>query len=202
VLFEGMILDGRNRYEACMKTMRDPVFKQYEGNDPLGYVVSLNLHRRHLSGSQRAMITAKLATLKDGQRKSAAQICAPSQQEAAKLLNVSRRSVQHARKVLDEGTPELIAAVERGEIAVSAAVNTIRNEAEGKRKSTPTLIESEQTWFLKALERSAEIFPDARKILFLKHWDGAALEQAQNYIRILVHRLDLIRSFLPEGGAE
>lgn len=50
-----------------------------------------------------------------------AQICAKSQAEAAELLNVSRRSVQSARKVLNEGIPELIEAVEQGEIAVSKA---------------------------------------------------------------------------------
>lgn len=74
----------------------------YEGKDPVAHVLSLNLHRRHLSESQRAMVAAKLATLKTGEKKSNAQICAPTQEEAAKQLQVSRRSVQAAKKVLKE----------------------------------------------------------------------------------------------------
>jgi hypothetical protein len=51
-----------------------------------------------------------------------AQICAPvTQAEAAKLLNVSRRSVQHAAVVIKDGVPELQAAVESGNVAVSTA---------------------------------------------------------------------------------
>ena len=76
------------------------------------------------SESQRAMVGARIATLKDGQKKSDAtrgQNCPPSQDEAAASVKVSPRSVKSARAVLDSGTPELIEAVERDEIAVSAA---------------------------------------------------------------------------------
>lgn len=66
--------------------------------------------------SQRAMVAAKLARLLKGANQHA-QICAPSQSEAAILVNVSRRSVQMAREVLNDGVPELVEQVERGEIA-------------------------------------------------------------------------------------
>src|ERR1700686_3667801 len=62
VLYEGQILDGRNRYEAC-KIVGLPVEKfisRYEESDPLGYVISANLRRRHLEAGARAMIAEKL----------------------------------------------------------------------------------------------------------------------------------------------
>lgn len=65
------------------------------GDNPLAYVISSNLQRRHMSDSQRAMSAAKLANLGEGRPKTA-QICAVSQDDAAKLLGVSRSAVQRA----------------------------------------------------------------------------------------------------------
>jgi N6-adenosine-specific RNA methylase IME4 len=54
---DGRILDGRNRYRACCDLGLVPEYKTWDGNGSLAaFVVSLNLHRRHLSSSQRAMI--------------------------------------------------------------------------------------------------------------------------------------------------
>src|SRR5262249_10269413 len=126
-LFEGEILDGRNRWRACKKLGIEPKTRQYRGSDPLGYVISKNLKRRHLDESQRAFVGGKIANLQDGQRKSGTQICAPvTQQEAADLLNVGKRSVQSARTVLDHGTPELQKAVEQGHLPVSAAAQATK----------------------------------------------------------------------------
>jgi hypothetical protein len=67
-LYEGCILDGRNRYRACKALGIDITaleFDEYDGSDPLGFVISLNLARRHLSESQRAMIAAQCANICD-----------------------------------------------------------------------------------------------------------------------------------------
>lgn len=121
VEFEGKILDGRNRFVACGRANVEPVFKPYRGDDPLSFVVSKNLHRRHLDTSQRSMAAAKLATMKQGARTDLSPIGERSQEQTAELLNVGKRSVERAREVLDDGAPELIEAVEQGEISVSAA---------------------------------------------------------------------------------
>lgn len=123
-LLDGAVIDGRNRLAACQMAGVEPRFVDVETDNPIAYVVSKNLHRRHLNEGQRSSIAARLAAKPLGSNQHSsegAQICAPSQAEAAGLLNVSRRSVQSAAAVHAQGVPELVAAVDSGTIAVSAA---------------------------------------------------------------------------------
>jgi len=94
---------------------------EYTGDDPLAFVLSKNLHRRHLTTSQRAMVAEKLANLSEGRPELTAQNCAVNQSEAAKQFNVSRRSVQEARKIRTKAVPEVAEAVEAGKLPVSVA---------------------------------------------------------------------------------
>ena len=125
VLYKDKILDGRNRYKACLQLGRQPVTVIYEGNDPLGFVISLNLNRRHLTESQRGMIAAQLATLKRGaNRFTLDRPIGPSritQSDAASKLNVGQMTLKRAKKVLDKGSPDLVAAVKAGDITASVA---------------------------------------------------------------------------------
>lgn len=115
------ILDGRNRLRACFEACVKPEFRDYDGDDPIAFVVSLNLTRRHLDESQRAMVAGRIANLGVGRPGTAPVGAVVPQADAAKLLNVSRRGVQRARKVINNAAPEVVAAVERGEVSVSAA---------------------------------------------------------------------------------
>lgn len=120
-IFDGKILDGRNRYNACLSAGVVPQFQEYVGSDPVAFVISANLKRRHLDESQRAMVAAKLANMKQGSRTDLSPIGEMSQAHAAELLNVGKRSVERARDVQREGVPALATAVESGEVSVSAA---------------------------------------------------------------------------------
>lgn len=153
VLHEEKILDGRNRYRACLELGLSPEFVHYEGDNPFSYVVSLNLKRRHLDESQRAMVAAKLANLQKGDNRFTVdrQICPSiSQNQAAELLNVGTTTVKQAKQVIDHGTPELIHAVEQGEIPVSRAVKEIRSiEIKAERQAladTAKDIEPDNRW--------------------------------------------------------
>jgi len=145
VVFMGdTILDGRNRYMAAREAGVECPRVNFEGDDPLSFVISTNLHRRHLSESQRAMVATRLAKMgHGGDRRSekteqAANLPleivpandpdpAPiTQKDAAGLLNVSPRSVRAARVVENEGIPDLAEAVDRGDIKVSAAAEIAR----------------------------------------------------------------------------
>ena len=73
---DGSILDGRNRYLACQKLGIEPKFEHWDGEgSPEEIVLSLNLHRRHLSSAQRAAIAVEIlprleAEAKERQRES------------------------------------------------------------------------------------------------------------------------------------
>lgn len=136
ILFEGKILDGRNRYRACKDLLLPPVTEEYAGDDALGYVLSLNLYRRQLTVAQRALIAAELSSLRgaipdlesaEGQDKEAARLAV---EEAAKVLGISPRSVSSACKVVREGTAELLQAVKTGEVSVSAAEQVAKLDKE------------------------------------------------------------------------
>jgi hypothetical protein len=146
IVHGGLILDGRNRHRACQEIGIEPMTKEWDGKgNPVTFVVSKNLHRRHLNESQRAMIAGRLANLKPSQhaeqsKKSAAAgipAAAPvTQGQAAEMLNVSRGSVQEAATVLNKGTEEEKQAVMQGKAAVSTVARAIRRgDAPEKRKA-------------------------------------------------------------------
>ena len=119
------IIDGRNRHKACVELGKEPKYRYWDGKGSLvSFVVSLNLKRRHLNESQRGMVADKIATMKQGERtdlKPSENFPKVSQAEAAAMMNVSDKTARFARTVRSTGTPELIAAVESGKVAVSAA---------------------------------------------------------------------------------
>lgn len=123
VFHEGMILDGRNRYMAAREVGIPYPRIDYDGPDPLAFVIARNLSRRHLDTSQRAMVASRLAKLTPGRPAENAEtsVISSTQEEAAAVLNVSVDSVQAARKVEEAGTPELVKAVDAGKVSVSAA---------------------------------------------------------------------------------
>jgi hypothetical protein len=64
---DGLILDGRNRYRACRQAKIEPHYETWDGvGSPLAFVLSRNVHRRHLDESQRAVVAAKVANLPEG----------------------------------------------------------------------------------------------------------------------------------------
>jgi ParB-like chromosome segregation protein Spo0J len=139
-----VILDGRSRFLACGKAGVNPEFVNFEdmyesgGEDQLlAFVTSANLHRRHLDASQRAMIAARLKPIYEEAAKQRMLRGTPSAdprqggkaaEKAAEVMNVSTRLVEGAQKVLREGSPELVQAVERGDESVNGALHQIKTE--------------------------------------------------------------------------
>ena len=125
-VYYDQILDGRNRYRACQELNISPKMEIYAGDTPLKFVISLNLHRRHLNESQRAMVAAKLANVDHGgdrktDQAANLQVDRTSRAESAQMLNVSERSVNSAKKVQTSGIEQVAERVNAGSMAVSAA---------------------------------------------------------------------------------
>lgn len=100
----------------------------YTGTDPLAFVLTKNLHRRHLSESQRAMVGSALANMKQGERTDLEpsadlrKVQPPvSQSKAAEMLNISDRLISTAKQVERDGVPELTEQVKAGEVSLHAA---------------------------------------------------------------------------------
>lgn len=140
--YQGQILDGRNRWRAANAVSVACPTREFTGEDPAQFVVSLNLHRRHLSESQRAMVAAKLADMPTHRP---AENCAnlrTSQTDAAELLNVSRRTLQTAAKVQQEAPQSVVQAVEQGSVSVSLAAQVVALP-EPEREAAAAAVEAE-----------------------------------------------------------
>ena len=93
VLYDGLILDGRNRYEAAKAAGVEPTFTTYEGGDPLAFVIRHNLHRRHLNETQRGLVASRLANMERGNfhgnqhKEVSANLRIPTESERAVIAN-------------------------------------------------------------------------------------------------------------------
>jgi N6-adenosine-specific RNA methylase IME4 len=156
VLFEGRVLDGRNRLSACELAGVKPRFVSIENETghltPASYVNSANAQRRHLSKSQLAMLATKLLPFfkkeaLERQRdaglvaagKKKRQLRAPGRQaraseEAARKISalfgdVGNRTVQRAQAIA-EADEELAEKVWTGAITVKQAEKQIRQRSQ------------------------------------------------------------------------
>lgn len=184
VMLDGKILDGRNRYTAAIDAGiiardADPEseaslyvthfrrFLPQQDGDPLAWVLSKNLHRRHLSESQRAMVARRLAGLRQGARTDLPSIDGkleggPSQSEAADLLHTSVPSMERAGVVIDRGAPELVERVEKGEVSVSAAAEVAKLPVTEQLR---ILREQHPREFARAAKQAREKPRDARAVM-------------------------------------
>ncbi|ELQ8318129.1 hypothetical protein R2571_007052 [Pseudomonas aeruginosa] len=120
LLFDGKILDGRNRYNCCQELGIQAEYEDYLGPDALEHVLSLNLYRRQLTVAQRALVAAEFSSLRRC-TESSGTVKQLGVDEAARLMAVSPRSVSSATKVVKDGARELVEGIRQGAITVSAA---------------------------------------------------------------------------------
>ena len=166
-VWQGQIIDGSQRYQACLELGQQPSYRFLDDDvDPIAFVIGANINRRHLDASQRAIIGYRLSEWSKvgGQRNSnyprtgrkqeeplhsrISGNASINQGEAAKLLNVSDDSIQRASKVLrpdGPAVPVLRDAVENGSIKVSDAAAVVNKPAEIQERATQRVMKAQDS---------------------------------------------------------
>jgi ParB-like chromosome segregation protein Spo0J len=177
VLYQGKVLDGRNRLKACRQAGVEPRFINFTGTEEeaLAFALSSNLHRRHLNSAQRAALAVQLlphereaarrrmmagATHKVGEAKGEATAL------AGEKVGLSRESVRRAAKIgtdrpevfkaMIDGTVRTLGEAQRlaqlGEDQRAKALDTMRRDGVRLRRlegATPWMYRStgEVEWY-------------------------------------------------------
>ena len=190
-VWNGQILDGRHRYQACLELGVTPRFEHLPDNvDPVGYVIARNVARRHLTTNLRAVIAGKLSqwSRPGGDRKSEAYHLRQNQyaklhngldqREASWLLGVSPSLTRLACRVLADDSPaipEVRAAVERDQIKVSDAAKVIDQPGEVQEQALMTVQRGE-----------ARTITAAVKAIVGRHPEGTSRPQPAGPYRTIV----------------
>ena len=169
---DDLIFDGPNRLRACRELSVEPKFTELDADvDPLQYVLAKNLARRHLDASQRAVVAYKLSAwskpggdrrseaYREGVDHSAIMPNGFSQEQSAKLLNVSLRSVRQAGKVLSEDSPAVAAlrqaveAVGQRRVKLSDAAKVVDQPVEVQEQALDRVLRGESKTITSAVQQ-------------------------------------------------
>ena len=152
------LVDGRNRYRACIKAGREPTTRrlggQYDEERIVQLIVSANLRRRHLDADQRALIALEIepiyaAASKRGRPTNGAREtpqnsgefsgdrrARESTRRAAKDVGVNHDYVRQA-KMLQQVAPDLLEDVRRGDRRLTDAYKQARERERSMPKPEP-----------------------------------------------------------------
>jgi hypothetical protein len=137
VLHEGMVLDGWHRHCILIELGIEPKTKILpEGKDPRAFVRSVNMHRRHLNASQRAMAEVAISEWQPHGRPKGepGSPLSSTKEKMARAADVSTKTIQQAKIVAKQAPAATVKAVKDGEKSVKAAAAEV---AEAK-KPKPT----------------------------------------------------------------
>lgn len=128
VTLNGQILDGRNRWAACELVGLTPDTVEYSGDDPIGFVFSENLHRRHMNKGQLAVAAARAGSQSGDKRWAAGGL-----NKMLSLVSVNQNYLSKAAAIVQEA-PDLADSVLSGTLPLIAAYE----ETVGRRRATDT----------------------------------------------------------------
>lgn len=146
MIFEGMVLDGWHRYSACIKLGMEPTKFEFKGDDPVAFVMSQNLHRRHLTGSQRAAAVVACSAWMPANRPIASKVAVAAtlpktNDEMAKEAGVKTRTISDVKTAQKAG---LIDSVKEGAMTAEEAAKVARGQFEKTSKHAPPIEHSDE----------------------------------------------------------
>lgn len=186
VLHNDMILDGGNRYRACLEAGVQPHFEHYEGESIVAFVLSANLHRRHLSAGQQAAIVASAqdwakAQGRGGDRKSdqSAILHFDSVEKRAAEAGASVRTQKMADKVV-KASPELGKKVAQGEVTLPEAMQQLTGKRPGAKPApAPEPVNHELEEAAQAIAELADENEKLRDRLAVEAMDASEEEKTE-----------------------
>ena len=136
-IFEGMILDGWHRYQACEQAGVEFVATEFTGEDPVAFVKSRNLHRRHLTASQRAASIVMCSKWQSGAGRpgNSAILQNSTTARMAGEAQTSPRTVEDAKRAVEAGLGK---DVVDGKISASAAAKKVKQDSPPTSKADGT----------------------------------------------------------------
>lgn len=140
VTLDGMVLDGWHRYLACHRLGVQFKATDYDGADPRSFVLSRNLHRRHLTASQRASAVVKCSEWHPGGRGALVQPSSTNA-EMAKEADVGERTIVQAKRAEEVGLGD---AVREGKVSARAAADVAKLPKKRREKAIKAIEDGEQ----------------------------------------------------------
>jgi hypothetical protein len=138
ITYQGKILDGGNRFNACHAAGVEPTFKEFDGNDIAAFVMSANFHRRHLPISQHAAIVSSVQdwvkAQKHGKVMSAPESTQADTTKSRAALSGASVSTQRRADAVAKADPELAKQVAHGEVGLQQAVEKVAPQLASKPK--------------------------------------------------------------------
>lgn len=137
---EGKILDGVHRFKACKLAKVKPRYVKWTDSNPLKWVMSKNLHRRHLEKGQRVMVLIDAGLVDPstgkGRPEKIHESVDLSAKEASEMAGTGTVLVEQVRTVAREA-PELADEIRSGEKTANLAHMMVRVKQRGKEYGTP-----------------------------------------------------------------
>lgn len=188
---DGLILDGQNRYMACIEAGIEPIFSYYLKDDLVSFVLSQNMHRRHLSKGQQAAIISSMADWENAHQIGANQ--------HSRKVNINHplssiknrteesgasRATQKKADAVAKADPELVKKVARGEVSLESAVKKVAPQLTNKPKSDDPFPEN---------ERLGDDNPSAEELLEELHADNIRLQGLIKSLEVSDQATEIIR---------